>query len=164
LEAAAHFIFTIKYWIVARKVQEMSTNTVDESFGCKFWVIVIVWAVFLVTSTVLFGLDIYYGPSIVKPISFWFTVTAWVPCWIIVGVMVDAFVRLNKCNTHTISKKVMALQLSANILYAIADGVFVYLYNIQLYWSWYIRVCFEYISLIVLTLTLIDIVKIQLAH
>jgi len=164
LEAAAHFIFTIKYWIVARKVEEMSTNIVDESFGCKFWAIVIVWAVFLFTSTSLFGIDIYYGHTSNKLISSFFTFTVWVPSWIIVGVMVDAFVRLNKQNTHTISKKVIAVQLSANILYAIADGAFAQLYNLNYYWSWYLRVCFEYISLIVLTLTLIDIVKIQLAH
>jgi hypothetical protein len=96
LESAAHFIFTIKYWIVARKVQEMSTNTVDESFSCKFWVIVIVWAVFIVTSTSLFGLDIHYGLDTVKLVTFWFSVTVWVPSWVIVGVMVDAFVKLNK--------------------------------------------------------------------
>ena len=95
LESAAHFIFTIKYWIVARKVQEMSTNTVDESFGCKFWAIVIVWAIFIVTSTSLWGLDIYYGPDTVKMINHWCSITVWVPSWIIVGVMVDAFVRLN---------------------------------------------------------------------
>ena len=95
LESAAHFIFTIKYWIVARKVQEMSTNTVDESFSCKFWAIVIVWAVFIVTSTSLYGLDIHYGPGTVKLVTFWYSVTAWVPSWVIVGVMVDAFVRLN---------------------------------------------------------------------
>ena len=96
LEAAAHFIFTIKYWIVARKVEEMSTNIVDESFGCKFWALVIVWAVFIVTSTSLYGFDIHYGPGTVKMVTFWYSVTAWVPSWVIVGVMVDAFVRLNK--------------------------------------------------------------------
>ena len=61
LEAAAHFIFTIKYWIVARKVQEMNTNSVDKNFGCKFWSIVTVWTVFLVIGTSLFGLDTHYG-------------------------------------------------------------------------------------------------------
>jgi len=58
----------------------------------------------------------------------------------------------------------MALQLAANILYASADSAFAYLYNIQLYWSWYIRVFFEIVSLIVLTSTLIDIVKMQFSH
>ena len=95
-EAAAHFIFTIKYWVVARKVQEMSTNIVDESIGYKFWAIVVVWAIFLVISTSLYGIDIHYGHDNVKQISFWFSATVWVPAWINVGVMVDAFVRLNK--------------------------------------------------------------------
>ncbi|MFM7852081.1 MAG: hypothetical protein ACKO96_09240 [Flammeovirgaceae bacterium] len=164
MEAAAHFILTIKYWIVARKVEEISTNIVDKSFGCKLWSIVIVWAVFLFTSTVLFGLDIYYGYNTAVMINYWCSITVWVPSWIIVVVMVDAFVRLNKQNTHTISKKVMALQLAANIVYASADSVYAYMYFREFFWIWYIRVFFEITSLIVLTFTLIDIAKIQLAN
>ena len=58
----------------------------------------------------------------------------------------------------------MAVQLAANILYAIADSAFAYLYNLKIYWSWYMRVFFEIISLVVLTLTMIEIVEIQLDH
>jgi hypothetical protein len=58
----------------------------------------------------------------------------------------------------------MALQLAANILYASADSAYAYMYFRGLFWIWYIRVFFEITSLIVLTWTLIDIVKIQLAH
>lgn len=29
LEGAAHFIFAIKYWIVARKIKEINTGKVD---------------------------------------------------------------------------------------------------------------------------------------
>jgi hypothetical protein len=58
----------------------------------------------------------------------------------------------------------MALQLAANILYASADCTYAYMYFREFLWVWYIRVFFEIASLIVLTWTLIDIVKIQLAH
>jgi hypothetical protein len=42
LEGLAHFVFVIKYWVLARKLQEMKTGTVDKYLTLKFNTIVTV--------------------------------------------------------------------------------------------------------------------------
>jgi len=51
----------------------------------------------------------------------------------------------------------------ANILFALSFSVFT-IFRTAFYWLWYLRLAFESVSLIILTLTLIRIVKLQLYH
>jgi hypothetical protein len=42
LENLAHFIFVIKLWIIAQKLQEINTGTRDKYLGCKLGTIIAV--------------------------------------------------------------------------------------------------------------------------
>lgn len=117
---------------------------------------------FLICGAVFFGLSIYFGSS--KWLHICDAISESVPGWIVVGVLVDAFMRLSQNDTHAISKRVIVFQLTANIFYALAFSAFAIFFKMGLYWTWYIKTLFEFISLWVLTLTLIEIVKMQLIY
>jgi hypothetical protein len=51
--------------------------------------------------------------------------------------------------------------MMANIMYALAYSLFTIL-RTTVNWLWYVRLAFESVSLLILTLTLISIVKLQL--
>ena len=56
LENLAHFIFVIKMWIIAHKLREINTGTLDGYLGCKLGTIVALFMTFLISGTILLPL------------------------------------------------------------------------------------------------------------
>jgi hypothetical protein len=55
--------------------------------------------------------------------------------------------------------------MTANILYALSFSLFnIVGMRFAVFWLWYVRLVFDFISLVILTLTLISIVKLQLEN
>ena len=89
-----------------------------------------------------------------------FDINGGIPGLIVVLLLVDAFCKMDKEESqYTVSKSVIFVQLSANLLYAAAFSVFTILITEGIYWAWYLKTVFDFISLLILMLILISIVK-----
>ena len=110
---------------------------------------------FLISGTIFFAFDILYSP---KWIYYCDAVTEAIPGWIVVAVIIDAFSKMHSSDQQqTISHKVIFVQVTANVIYALAFSAFAILFKI-FPWVWYVKLFFEFFSLLILTFTLISIV------
>lgn len=89
MEGLAHLVFAIKYWVLARKLQDIRTSKVDKYLPLKFYTIVAVSLLFLTTGTISFAFDILY--TNIEWIYYCDAVLEAVPGWIVVALIIDAF-------------------------------------------------------------------------
>lgn len=92
LEGLAHLVFAIKYWVLAKKLQEIRTGTVDRYLTLKFYTIFVVSLLFLTTGTISFAFDILYNNM--QWIYYCDAVLEAVPGWIVVALIIDAFSKM----------------------------------------------------------------------
>ena len=92
LEGLAHLVFAIKYWVLAKKLKEIRTGTVDRYLPLKFYTIFAVSLLFLTTGTISFAFDILYNNM--EWIYYFDAVLEAVPGWIVVALIIDAFSKM----------------------------------------------------------------------
>lgn len=91
-EGLAHLVFVIKYWVLARKLQEIRTSKVDKYLPLKLYTIVAVSLLFLTTGTIIFAFDFLYNN--IEWIYYCDVVIEAVPGWIVVALIIDAFSKM----------------------------------------------------------------------
>ena len=170
LDETSHCIFAVKYWVLSRQIYHLCNSTEDKNLQKKARILLILQFLLIVSTSIALilmnvsELDFKHKKKGVIAQDVFYSLPAYISFFI----LAEALWKLRgfETNKNSLSKYQLAIQFTAGLSFAVAGTVFYIRSSDQgiITIIWYIGTFLDWFSLLILTLTLAEIAKLQLHH